>query len=46
LIGVASTGWAWATEKFPVLDNLFSGGRPYRHVPIDDDGQSARNMLR
>lgn len=46
LIGVASTGWAWATEKFPALDNLFSGGRPYRHVPIDDDGQSARDILR
>jgi hypothetical protein len=44
LIGVASTGWAWATEKFPALDNLFSGGRPYRHVPIDDDGQSARDI--
>lgn len=38
LIGVASTGWAWATEKFPQLDGLFGGTRPYRHVPVDDDG--------
>jgi len=39
LIGVASVGWAWASEKIPYLKDMVSGTRPYRHVPTDDDAE-------
>lgn len=39
LIGVTKEAWSWVERKVPFLDGLFTRGTPYRHVPIDDDGE-------
>jgi hypothetical protein len=38
LVGVGPVAWAWVERKVPFLDGLFIR-RPYRQVPIDDDGE-------
>lgn len=45
LLGVASVGVAWISERIPFLQGLFASRSNYRQVPVDDDGEICFSSL-